>query len=812
MADLFCNFAILQFGGLVKKEGLPVVRHERKSRHISHHVSKLSRYNVAGAVSLAFSPYRTASHTLHASQNRTMNLALLDPFRRQVPDRIDSTLTLGSDLHPPLPTNRKPLTIPRSLATAPSDRASQGEDDVNMEDVSSSSATPSSSSPSKRAEWSIPAAEDWISCHSVAFNRRGTYLAAGHLSGAVPIHDTLSRTVSAVHRPPAFGEGTESPPLTESDVRRYVNRVGAEEQFEYRNGVTSLSWSKRSRLLLVAAIGDRNIRLVDNEHPLGVDIAGGGSGSACVGDGGADAVAGGTPGSVAASSPISVANGNGEDGGEDSSVVAQLSSSGTSTPAAKKRKKSDGGTDNKDEAVATPPIKKKNTIEKFASVKYRILPPADIVSSSDSMSQEELAAYCCRYGSDDALGGGDRRFAACRVAADEQIDSQRKTYTRYQTQILPLPNAVGASVELHPRDCHAGFAVQADGSLILFRFPLGGYVEGNGEYENGKRGRVLYIVHPGDKYFITDAAFGHDGSELYAVTKCGSLLGFRIGADVLKMLRSPVALDTGIADAPQPTPPLDQPAFCIKIHGGAAAWQLVVSRNGRLILINSADCALRLFGAEECWELAKSTTEGQRSDDVKPRYVFQDLISKVAFTSCAFSGDAEYVVGGCNSNPNMGDRYDLYIWNTGTGALIDQLNGPQVELHDVSFHPSRPFIAVATSDGIVDTWGPRMDWTNFAPSFQALPMNIEYVEKEDEFDVVIDGDDAEEERKKKEIKAKLMEEGKVVDVTTVDPVPVFDSDSEEEEDVFRFDTRIVCTLKPRAPSVSGGNKDGSSGK
>ena len=159
-----------------------------------------------------------------------------------------------------------------------------------MEDVSPSSATPSSSSPSKRAEWSIPAAEDWISCHSVAFNRRGTYLAAGHLSGAVPIHDTLSRTVSAVHRPPAFGEGTESPPLTESDVRRYVNRAGAEEQFEYRNGVTSLSWSKRSRLLLVAAIGDRNIRLVDNEHPLGIDVAGG-SGSA--GDGGDDGADGG---------------------------------------------------------------------------------------------------------------------------------------------------------------------------------------------------------------------------------------------------------------------------------------------------------------------------------------------------------------------------------------------------------------------------------------------------------------------------------------------------------------------------------------
>mmetsp|Transcript_31043 Transcript_31043/g.68157 ORF Transcript_31043/g.68157 Transcript_31043/m.68157 type:complete len:112 (+) Transcript_31043:69-404(+) len=46
-----------------------------------------------------------------------MNLALLDPFRRQVPDRIDSTLSLPTDLHPPRPTNRKPLVIPRGVAT-----------------------------------------------------------------------------------------------------------------------------------------------------------------------------------------------------------------------------------------------------------------------------------------------------------------------------------------------------------------------------------------------------------------------------------------------------------------------------------------------------------------------------------------------------------------------------------------------------------------------------------------------------------------------------------------------------------------------
>ena len=63
---------------------------------------------------------------------------------------------------------------------------------------------------------------------------------------------------------------------------------------------------------------------------------------------------------------------------------------------------------------------------------------------------------------------------------------------------------------------------------------------------------------------------------------------------------------------------------------------------------------------------------------------------------------------------------------------------------------------------------------------------------------------------KKEVEAKLMEEGKIVDVTSVDPVPVFDSDSEEEEDVFRFETKITRTIKQKVAPVTTGNKESSS--
>ena len=415
---------------------------------------------------------------------------------------------------------------------------------------------------------------------------------------------------------------------------------------------------------------------------------------------------------------------------------------------------------------------------------YRILPPATTVSLVPGVTQEEVSAHCKQHAMDDALGGGDGNFGL--DLEDSGEDALERPHARYQTQILPLPFTVGSTVEIHPNDCQAGLAVLADGTVALFRFPLGGFVEHIGAEEGGKRGRSVTFGARGG-YFFTDAAFSRSGQELYVATKCGSLLGFRIGLDIWRALMSPLALASGSATSTAPSVSLEEPAFRIKIPGGAVAWQLIVSRNGRHVLVNSADCALRLYGADECWA---SVGRDGVTDEVKPRFVFQDLVSKIAWTACDFSGDGEYVVGGCNSNPHMGDRYDLYLWNTGTGALIDQLTGPQVELQDLSFHPTRSFVAVATADGLIDVWGPRMDWTAFAPDFQALPRNVEYVEKEDEFDVVVDGDGADEERKKKEAEAKVKEEGATVDVVTIDQIPVFDSDSEDENAVHVFQFKI----------------------
>jgi COMPASS component SWD1 len=101
----------------------------------------------------------------------------------------------------------------------------------------------------------------------------------------------------------------------------------------------------------------------------------------------------------------------------------------------------------------------------------------------------------------------------------------------------------------------------------------------------------------------------------------------------------------------------------------------------------------------------------------------------------------------------------------------------------VAWHPTRSFLAVTASDGLVDRWGPRINWTAFAPDFQALPQNVEYVEQEDEFDIVDNG--VEKEGKKDGDKED--EERDDVDILTLHKIPVFQSDSEDESEVFHFE-------------------------
>lgn len=70
------------------------------------------------------------------------------------------------------------------------------------------------------------------------------------------------------------------------------------------------------------------------------------------------------------------------------------------------------------------------------------------------------------------------------------------------------------------------------------------------------------------------------------------------------------------------------------------------------------------------------------------------------------------------------------------------LYGPKEGMLGLAWHPSRPFVATCSKrrQGVY-MWNKRYaeDWTAFAPNVTKLLENIEYVEKEDEFDLVTRG-------------------------------------------------------------------------
>ena len=88
-------------------------------------------------------------------------------------------------------------------------------------------------------------------------------------------------------------------------------------------------------------------------------------------------------------------------------------------------------------------------------------------------------------------------------------------------------------------------------------------------------------------------------------------------------------------------------------------------------------------------------------------------------------------------------------------------------LLDVVWHPVRPLIA-SVSSGVVSIWSQNQveNWSAFAPDFKELDENVEYEERESEYDL--------EDEDKSVQGSKCKEEEEVeADVTTIQPIQAF---------------------------------------
>ncbi len=179
---------------------------------------------------------------------------------------------------------------------------------------------------------------------------------------------------------------------------------------------------------------------------------------------------------------------------------------------------------------------------------------------------------------------------------------------------------------------------------------------------------------------------------------------------------------------------------------------LRLTESGKVLLVNAQDRIIRTFHVPNlsAADLDPDTIQ------IPLEHKFQDVVNRLSWNHVAFSATGEYVAASTYNN------HELYIWERGHGSLVRMLEGPKEEQGVIEWHPHRALLAACGLEtGRINIWSVTSPqrWSALAPDFAEVEENVEYIEKEDEFDI----------HPQEEIqKRRLDQEDEDIDVLTVE--------------------------------------------
>jgi hypothetical protein len=198
----------------------------------------------------------------------------------------------------------------------------------------------------------------------------------------------------------------------------------------------------------------------------------------------------------------------------------------------------------------------------------------------------------------------------------------------------------------------------------------------------------------------------------------------------------------------------------------AVITTLRITRSGKELLANAQDRIIRTF------HVPNLSSEDLDIDTIQLplEHKFQDVVNRLSWNHVTFSATGEYVSASTYNN------HELYIWERNHGSLVRMLEGPKEEQGVIEWHPHRALLAACGLEtGRIYIWSVTspQKWSALAPDFVEVEENVEYIEREDEFDIY-----AQEELHQRRLEA----EDEDVDVLTMDPSKL----DEEDEDQFQM--------------------------
>ena len=190
---------------------------------------------------------------------------------------------------------------------------------------------------------------------------------------------------------------------------------------------------------------------------------------------------------------------------------------------------------------------------------------------------------------------------------------------------------------------------------------------------------------------------------------------------------------------------------------------LRLSASGRDLVCNASD---RIIRTVHLPDLSHDDMNPENAN-LEVEHKFQDVVQRLSWNHASFSSTGEYVAATTFMN------HDIYLWERGQGSLVKILECPREELGNIEWHPHRPLVtACGLETGRIYVWSivTPQRWSALAPDFAEVEENVEYIEREDEFDI----------HPIEEIhKRRLDLEDEIVDVLTVEPAK-----DDFEEDAF----------------------------